>query len=190
VPRPNPPRSLQSEDNLARRVAYEREQRGWTYDGLAKRLTEAGCSIQGSAIYKIEKGTPRRRISVDELVAFAEVFEVNVADLLIPLELMAEQKVVSLIADLRHRYAVLVARVDEMQGTVEEIATLAGSVSDERRHLILQQLWDSVIDVASERQVRYKESENVFGQLITRIHQLAHGSSSGKVTDGEHRETS
>src|SRR6185437_7902825 len=104
--------------------------------------------------------------------------------LLIPLELMAEQKAVSLIADLRHRFAVLVTRVDEMQGTVEEVATLAGSVSDERRHLILKQLWDSVIDVASERQVRYKESENVFGQLIRRIHQLAHGSISGKVTNG------
>lgn len=88
MPRPNPPRSLRSETNLARRVAHERDRLGWTYEGLAKRMTDAGCSIQPSAIYKIEKADPPRRITVDELVAFAVVFETSVEDLLKPLELL------------------------------------------------------------------------------------------------------
>lgn len=88
MPRPNPTRSLRSETNLAKRIAHEREQRGMTYDGLAKRMTDAGCPIQPSAIYKIEKADPPRRITVDEVVAFAVVFETSVEDLLKPLELL------------------------------------------------------------------------------------------------------
>lgn len=90
MPRPNPPRSLQSEDNLAQRIAYEREQRGLTYEGLAQRLTDVGCPIQGSAIYKIEKGMPRRRIVVDELVALGKVFYLEITDLLVPVVVPAE----------------------------------------------------------------------------------------------------
>lgn len=88
MPRPNPPRLLRSETNLARRIAHERESRGMTNEGLAKRMTDVGCPIQGSAIYKIEKADPPRRITVDELVAFAVVFETSVEDLLKPLELL------------------------------------------------------------------------------------------------------
>ena len=88
MPRPNPLRSLQSEANLARRIAHERESRGWTYDGTAKRLTDAGCAIQGSAIYKIEKANPPRRISVDELVAFGKVFDLEVDELLVPINVL------------------------------------------------------------------------------------------------------
>ncbi|MDQ1738081.1 MAG: hypothetical protein QOH56_4332 [Pseudonocardiales bacterium] len=87
MPRPNRLRSLQSEANLARRIAFEREQRAWTYEGTAKRMTDAGCAIQASAIYKIEKGEPPRRISVDELVAFSKVFELDIEDLLVPVEI-------------------------------------------------------------------------------------------------------
>ena len=68
---------------LARRIAHERDARGWSYDGLAQRMTEAGCSIQASALFKIEKGDPPRRITVDELVALGRVFRVPPADLLI-----------------------------------------------------------------------------------------------------------
>jgi transcriptional regulator with XRE-family HTH domain len=90
MPRPNPLRLLQSEANLARRVAFEREQRQWTYEGTAKRMTDVGCAIQGSAIYKIEKGQPPRRISVDELVAFGKVFDLDLADLLVPVDVILD----------------------------------------------------------------------------------------------------
>lgn len=86
MPRPNPTRTLGNERALAKRLAWERARRTppMTYDGLAARMTEVGCPIQGSALYKIEKSG--RRITVDELVAMAKVFEVDVADLLRPLE--------------------------------------------------------------------------------------------------------
>jgi transcriptional regulator with XRE-family HTH domain len=97
MPPRNPNRSLFSEEGLARRVALEREQRGWTYEGLAKRMTDAGCPINQSALYKIEKGTkgkdgqpgPARRITVDELVALAQVFDTTPEDLLLPPDLKA-----------------------------------------------------------------------------------------------------
>jgi transcriptional regulator with XRE-family HTH domain len=72
--------------NVARRIAHEREARAWSYAGLAERMSRAGCAIDASAIFKIEKGEPRRRITVDEMVAFAEVFGVPVDELLLPME--------------------------------------------------------------------------------------------------------
>jgi transcriptional regulator with XRE-family HTH domain len=84
MPRPNKRREIFAEDHLAQRIAAERDARGWTNDGLAKRMTDAGCPMTGSAIFKIERAVPRRRIVVDELVAFAKVFAVPMEELLIP----------------------------------------------------------------------------------------------------------
>lgn len=80
--RRNALRSVEGESNLAWRIAHEREERGWSYEALAKRMTDVGCSINASAIYKIEKGDPPRKIGVDELIAFARVFGKQVDDLL------------------------------------------------------------------------------------------------------------
>lgn len=93
MPRPNVLRTLHSEAGLARRIAHEREVRGWSYEGLAKRLTDVGCAIQGSAIYKIERGTPRRRITVDELVGFSQVFDIDVPELLLAPELVDDRQI-------------------------------------------------------------------------------------------------
>ena len=70
----------------------EREARGWSYDGLASRVTEAGCPIQGSAIYKIEKADPPRQITVDEMLGFSAAFEIPVMDLLRPREVVVSAK--------------------------------------------------------------------------------------------------
>lgn len=56
--RPNRKRTIEGESNLAERVAQEREAAGLSYE-------------------KIEKGNPRRRVTVDELLAFSEVFDVG-----------------------------------------------------------------------------------------------------------------
>jgi transcriptional regulator with XRE-family HTH domain len=92
MPRPNRPRSIHSEVNLAERIAFEREARGLSYETLAKSMTDAGCSITGSAIYRIEKGTPPRRVSVDELVALSDVLDVDIVELLVPLGLVRQQR--------------------------------------------------------------------------------------------------
>jgi transcriptional regulator with XRE-family HTH domain len=114
VPRPNRPRSIQSEDNLARRIAYERERQGWSYAGLADRMTGAGCAIDGSALYKVEKAKPRRRISVDELCALSEVFKLPVAELLMPPELHAKQQALAVLEQYRQARAAYYAALDEL----------------------------------------------------------------------------
>jgi hypothetical protein len=61
-------------------------------------MTKAGCAINGSALYKIEKGVPRRRITVDEHVAFASVFEVPMEDLLTPPQLLEDRRGLELVS--------------------------------------------------------------------------------------------
>jgi transcriptional regulator with XRE-family HTH domain len=99
--RPNRPRSIASEANLARRISFEREHREWSYERLAQEMTAAGCPIQGSAIYKIEKGSPPRRVTVDELVALATVLERDINDLLTPMEIIERDAAIGLADDLR-----------------------------------------------------------------------------------------
>jgi transcriptional regulator with XRE-family HTH domain len=168
VPRPNPPRSLQSEESLARRIAYERDRRGWTNEGTAKRLTDVGCPIQGSAIYKIEKGTPRRRISVDELVAFAAVFEVSAADLLIPLELIAEHEALGLIAEVERKYHALSESVADYRGTVERIQQLAGT-DEAYAQDVVRILWEKVasLSIFDNIDTSKKDKNELFNSLLS-----------------------
>jgi transcriptional regulator with XRE-family HTH domain len=103
MPRANLGRSIDSEANLAKRIAYERRRRHLSYEGLASLMTAHGCAIQGSAIYKIEKGDPPRRVTVDELVALARVFDVKIDELhelLKPMELIEKEYAEELINDL------------------------------------------------------------------------------------------
>lgn len=92
MPRPNRGRVVQAERRLAQRIAYEREQRAWSLDGLAKRMTDAGCPINASAIYKIESGDPPRRVTVDELVALSGVFGLRLDELIEPMELLRQRR--------------------------------------------------------------------------------------------------
>lgn len=96
MPRPNQPRSIAGERTLARRIEMERESRGWTYENLASRMADAGCPIQSSAIYKIEKAEPPRRITVDELLGFSAAFELPVVDLLRPREVVISARLARL----------------------------------------------------------------------------------------------
>ncbi len=75
-----------SELNLARRIAELRGARGWSQETLAAAMQKAGCPIPQSAISKIERPGPggRRAITVDEAIAFAKVFEVSFAELVLP----------------------------------------------------------------------------------------------------------
>jgi transcriptional regulator with XRE-family HTH domain len=99
MPRPNPPRLLGGESGLARRVAYERERRGWSTEGLAKRMADVGCAINQSAIWKIENGDPPRRITYDEALAFARVFEMPLVDLAVAPEVAADGELRALLLE-------------------------------------------------------------------------------------------
>jgi hypothetical protein len=70
-----------------------------SYEGLAARLTNAGCPIQASAIYKIEKADPPRRITVDELVAFSQVFAIPIERLLLPPEVAESEQLMDLLVE-------------------------------------------------------------------------------------------
>lgn len=78
------PRAGDSEENVAAHIRFERELRGWSTAELARHVTDAGCPISQSAVWRIESGEPRRKISVDELVAFSKVFGKSIGDLLQP----------------------------------------------------------------------------------------------------------
>ena len=93
--KPNP---LENEESLARRITYERERRHLNPGGLARLMTQAGCPMNQSAIWKIENGTPRRKITVDEALAFAKVFEMSLDQLLVPPELVTETHLLELLS--------------------------------------------------------------------------------------------
>lgn len=101
MPKLNVGRSVGVETNLAARIAHERNLRGQSYEVLAEAMTQAGCAINGSSIYKIEHGSPPRRISVDELWTLAQVWGTTVEDLLTPMELLEQRRAHELIESIQ-----------------------------------------------------------------------------------------
>ncbi len=92
MPRSTPNRTIGGDRTVAQRVAEEREARDWTYEVLSRRMEEAGCPIHISALHKLEKGHPPRRVTVDELVAFSNVFGVGVEELVVPSALRKDRR--------------------------------------------------------------------------------------------------
>lgn len=102
VPRPNAPRLPSAEDSLALRIRYERMRRNWSADELARRMTEAGCPLNQSAIWRIENATPRRKISLDEALGFAKVFGLDLDDLIgTSMEDVVGGQILSLVSKMR-----------------------------------------------------------------------------------------
>ncbi|WP_300399899.1 hypothetical protein [Nocardioides sp.] len=104
MPKANPPRTIRSETNLASRMAVERSERGQSYEVLARLMSEAGCPIQGSALYRIEKGDPPRKVAVDELIALSKVWDLPIEDLLMPPELRDQRRAQALVGELVSAY--------------------------------------------------------------------------------------
>lgn len=85
-------RRTRAEQFMAERIQEEREKKGWSFRQLSNALRDlpedTRLEIDPSALYKIETPTAegkRRRITVDEAVSFAAVFEVSLSEwLLIP----------------------------------------------------------------------------------------------------------
>lgn len=167
MPRPNPNRAIAQEAALARRIAYERERAGMTYDGLALRMTKAGCPIQGSAIYKIEKAG--RRITVDELVALALVFETTVPELLRPVEHVLHREIEKVQKQLSQAWDHLFDAVDTVVSamlTSVELYERAARDSDSDLQRAVIAYWD-------ERAARVKDAADsgVFTRTLARLEQ-------------------
>lgn len=78
-------RDAGQEAHLARRMTEERTRRGWSQAELARQLEAAGFLGLGQpAISAIEKPNGRRAITVDEAIALSRVFDVPLAELLLP----------------------------------------------------------------------------------------------------------
>ncbi|MFJ8298367.1 helix-turn-helix domain-containing protein [Streptomyces sp. NPDC094447] len=86
---------LKGEDNAAKRIKVERENRGWSTTTLSERLNEAGYEMNPSAVWRIENG--KRRINLDEAIGFAEVFGVSLSNLVGPPALAAAGRAMELI---------------------------------------------------------------------------------------------
>jgi transcriptional regulator with XRE-family HTH domain len=68
---------------------------------LAKLMTDAGFDMTQSTISKIENDDPPRRITVDELVGFSQVFRIRADELLLPPELVVDKAARKLLEDWR-----------------------------------------------------------------------------------------
>lgn len=128
----NRPISERGEKNLAERIRRERRQRRWSYEALAQEMTRVGCPISKAALYSIEQDPPRR-ITVDELVAFSEVFGFDIANLLTPIPLLNQKhahELIDLLSAARREVRQNIA--DLMQGLfeVEHIADVNEELSE------------------------------------------------------------
>lgn len=119
MPRPNKPRQVSHETHLAERIKIEREKRGLTYERLAEKMTEAGCAMAGSAIFKIENSNPPRRITLNEAVTFAQVFGLKLQELTVPPAIAASREALALwekYERLTEKYVELTDEIHAVEG--------------------------------------------------------------------------
>ncbi|WP_435844808.1 helix-turn-helix domain-containing protein [Streptomyces klenkii] len=86
---------LSGEENVAVRIRLEREARGWSTTALSDRLNDAGFEMNPSAVWRIENR--KRRINLDEAIGFAEVFGLDLRNLVGPPQLAAKARAMELI---------------------------------------------------------------------------------------------
>ncbi|MFF5718566.1 helix-turn-helix domain-containing protein [Streptomyces buecherae] len=89
---------LSGEGNVAVRIKLEREARGWSTNALSDRMNEAGFEMNPSAVWRIENG--KRRINLDETIGFAEVFGLDLRNLVGPPQLAAKARAMELINEI------------------------------------------------------------------------------------------
>ena len=90
MPKPVEGRTMAQEAWVAQRVKSERLGRRWSLEEVARRMADVGCPIPISAIHKIEKSDPPRRISLNEFLALASVFDIPPDDLMKPPDAVSE----------------------------------------------------------------------------------------------------
>lgn len=112
------------------RVKKEREGNRWSLEQMAQRLRAEGIlQARATTVHKIESG--ERRISLDELIAYANVFKMGVGDLLLDRQARIENTYRRFI-DQMDRYAIemvgltnICAEADAVLGDNNELLVLA-----------------------------------------------------------------
>lgn len=151
VPRKNS-RPPGLDDWAAERIRYEREKRGWSTSELARRVSAAGVTLRQQQVWQTESGTPRRRLSVGEAAAFAKVFGISLAELMVPPEQIADLDLIEIgrtfmewqrdAGVLAARFQDIAKRIDELDednlyaaNVVEKYSDLGASANDVVRSL-------------------------------------------------------
>lgn len=105
-----------AEEHVAERIRRTREARKWSMEGLAKRMTDAGCPIAPSAIHKIENAG--RRITVDELVALSRVFGISMSELVSDPDVHPASEIASRVKEFEENLRDYRAEVKELESTI------------------------------------------------------------------------
>jgi len=106
-----------------------------SYAGLAKRMTDIGMPMQKTTIFKIEEGDPPRSVSIDELIGFATVFDMDVAPLLLPIELVNERRATEALAAARKTAREITRAVLDLHAQWQRVTELgAYRIPTQQRH--------------------------------------------------------
>jgi transcriptional regulator with XRE-family HTH domain len=180
VPKTNPTRSLNVEETLAQRISFERQRRGWTYDGLAKRMTDLGCPIQASGLYKIETPDPktgrRRRITVDELAGLSHAFGIRIPDLLEHADAADDARFLTLFAMAQNTYHDMAILRLAHRGQMDELVQLCtdGDAGAARTEQVRRRLaeWDTALHENDDPDPLHRE---FLTTLLDRIEEAQRG---------------
>jgi hypothetical protein len=93
---------------------------------MAQAMREAGCPLPASAIFKIEKGDPPRRITLTEFLAIDRVLEIEADRLLRPPDEPDAREIEDLLASLRKQAQTLRPLLDNWIVTYEHLFRLVG----------------------------------------------------------------
>jgi len=146
-----PPRqnlTVTSSQGLARRIAYERERRGWKQATLARHMTQAGFDMTQSTVSKFERAEDARRITVDELIAFARVFEIRVQDLLVPLPAVLSREVERVMKRHANANAAFGSAIDEVieaRSEMQGLLTRADELGETQLQEALNDWWSEQV---------------------------------------------
>ncbi|MFV0634909.1 helix-turn-helix domain-containing protein [Demequina sp.] len=154
-------------DALADKIRIERTARGWSYGALSRELGRVQCKIAASSLHRIERGTPRRTISAEELFAFAEVFDLDVARLAQP----ASEHFRARAATLLERHALNAEAMVDLRktdaATTTEILEACTHLSDDALETVVED-W---IDHATAVRGSFEDDESIASALVAFLRQ-------------------
>lgn len=131
--RERPQRIFGDEANLAARIAQVRQERGLSLAQLAE-LMDMHPPIPTTAIYRIEKG--QRSIRVDELIAFGRALDLDLIDLLTPIELLGRQDAERVAERVRAAMANLFTAARELASALAELRQLHHEAPEAGEYLL------------------------------------------------------
>ncbi len=131
----------------AERIKELREERGWSTDTLAKKVTAAlrernpsAKNVAQSTIWRIEnpgKESGNSSITIDMLLAIARVFDKTVADMLLPASALEEvqgwelyQQAANLLNEMRRLNSEYVSTMERLRHLVTQRPSLESQIRD------------------------------------------------------------